>query len=159
VEEADLAPSIKQEILIDAPVDVVWRAVTEPGQVSRWFSDEVDLEATPGYRGALTFSNRDARQSMSVQVTVQSVQPERSFSYRWLHPQGATAGQGNSVLVEIALQPEGDGRLRVVETGLEHMGWPAEEQDSYIRDHTAGWVTYLSRLQDYLGRQHADQLP
>jgi hypothetical protein len=29
-------------------------------------------------------------------------------------------------------------------TGLEHMGWPAEEQDSYIRDHTAGWVTYLA---------------
>jgi uncharacterized protein YndB with AHSA1/START domain len=29
-----MAPTIRQEILIDAPVDVVWRTVTEPEQVS-----------------------------------------------------------------------------------------------------------------------------
>jgi uncharacterized protein YndB with AHSA1/START domain len=28
--------TIAQEIVIDAPVEVVWRAVTEPEQVSRW---------------------------------------------------------------------------------------------------------------------------
>jgi hypothetical protein len=53
-----MAPTIQQEILIVAPVDVVWRTVTEPEQVSVWFSDEVDLEAKPGYEGVLTFNDR-----------------------------------------------------------------------------------------------------
>src|SRR4030088_3140376 len=117
-----MAPSVEQDILIDAPVDVVWRAVTEPEQVSSWFSDEVDLEAKPGYEGVLTFNDRATKQSLSVHVTVESVEQDRSFSYRWLHPQGAAAGEGNSLLVEFTLTPEGEGtRLRVVETGLEHM--------------------------------------
>ena len=77
-----MAPSVEQDILIDAPVDVVWRAVTEPEQVSSWFSDEVDLEAKPGYEGVLTFNDRATKQSLSVHVTMQSVKPDRSFSYR-----------------------------------------------------------------------------
>jgi hypothetical protein len=55
---------------------------------------------------------------------------------------------------------EGGGtRLRVVETGLEQMGWSDEQQDTYVREHNFGWVTYLGRLRDYLGRQHAGQMP
>ena len=155
-----MVPNIEKEMLIDAPVDVVWRAVTEPEQISNWFSDEVDLEAKPGYKGVLTFNDRATKQSLSVHVTVQSVEPDRSFSYRWLHPQGATAGEGNSLLVEFTLTPEGDGTLlRVVETGLERMDWSDEQQDTYRRDHTQGWVTHLAHLRDYLGRQRVDQAP
>jgi len=151
-------PSIEREILIDAPVDAVWRAVTEPEQVSQWFSDEADLAATPGYRGTLTFDDKATHQSMSVQVTVQSVEPARLFSYRWMQPAGAEAGQGNSVLVEFTLAPEGAGtRLRVTETGLEHLGWPQDQQDSYIREHSEGWATHVGRLQDHLARQPSGQ--
>lgn len=155
-----MTSNIEQDILIDAPVDVVWRVVTEPEQVSMWFSDEVDLEAKPGYEGVLTFNDRATKQSLSVHVTVESVEQDRSFSYRWLHPQGAAAGEGNSLLVEFTLTPEGEGtRLRVVETGLEHMGWPHEQQDAYVREHNEGWVTHFARLRDYLGRQHVSQAP
>ena len=45
-------------------------------------SDEVDLEAKPGYEGALTFNDRASKPSLSVHVTMQSVKPDRSFSYR-----------------------------------------------------------------------------
>jgi hypothetical protein len=97
---------------------------------------------------------------LTVQVTVQSVQPQRQFSYRWQHPRGAAAGDGNSLLVEFTLTAEGEGtRLRVVETGLEQMGWSDEQQDTYVREHNFGRVTYLGRLRDYLGRQHAGQMP
>src|SRR3977135_2880813 len=98
-----MAPRVEQEILIDAPVDVVWRVMTEPEQVSRWFSDEVDLEATPGYEGVVTFNDQATKESRRVQVTVQSVEPARSFSYRWQHLSGAAAVEGNSLLVEFTL--------------------------------------------------------
>jgi uncharacterized protein YndB with AHSA1/START domain len=155
-----MAPTIEREILIDAPVDVVWRAVTEPEQVRRWFADEVDMEAKAGYEGSLTFNDKATNRSLSFQVTVQSVQPVRSLSYRWLHPQGAAAVEGNSTLVEFTLTPEGDGtRLHVVESGLERMGWPQEQQDTFVDEHTHGWVTYLAHLRELVERQRADQAP
>lgn len=35
---------IEREVLIEAPVEVVWRTVTEPGQISRWFSDAAEID-------------------------------------------------------------------------------------------------------------------
>src|ERR1700738_3049908 len=107
-----MTPRVQQEVLIDAPVAVVWRVVTEPEQIKKWFSDEVHLEAKPGYEGVLTFNDEATKQSLTVQVTVQSVEVERSFSYRWQHPAGAAAAEGNSLLVEFTLTSEGDGTRR-----------------------------------------------
>jgi uncharacterized protein YndB with AHSA1/START domain len=40
-----MVPShVERDILIDAPVDTVWRAVAEPDQVSRWFSDAAEID-------------------------------------------------------------------------------------------------------------------
>jgi uncharacterized protein YndB with AHSA1/START domain len=41
---------IDREVLIEAPVEVVWRTITEPDQVSQWFADRVDLVVEPGAR-------------------------------------------------------------------------------------------------------------
>jgi len=42
---------IEREIVIDAPVEVVWRTITEPDQISLWFADKVELEIKPGAHG------------------------------------------------------------------------------------------------------------
>src|SRR3954469_21102213 len=113
-----MASAIEQDILIEAPVDVVWRAVTEPAQITKWFADDVELEPTPDYEGTLTFHY--GQRSQTYQVTVRAVEPERVFSYRWQPPRGTTAAEGNSTLVEFTLSPEGGSTLlRVVETGVE----------------------------------------
>ena len=44
---------IEREILIEAPVDVVWDVVTQPEHISRWFSDSVELDLRPGGRALL----------------------------------------------------------------------------------------------------------
>ena len=62
--------------------------------------------------------------------------------------------QGNSTLVEFTLSPEGDGtRLRVVETGVEQLGWAAEQQQGFVEEHGSGWLTYLGRLSDLIARR------
>ena len=38
---ADLV--IEREVLIEAPVQVVWHTITEHDQMSQWFADRVDL--------------------------------------------------------------------------------------------------------------------
>lgn len=145
---------VEQSILIDAPVEVVWRALTEPEQIRRWFADDVDLAAEVGYRGSLGFADNGAGLAVSFQVTVVSAQPARTFSYRWQHPSGVEAVEDNSTLVEFTLTPEGDGtRLRVVETGVEQLGWAAEQQQSFVEEHSSGWLTYLGRLNDLIAQR------
>src|SRR5690348_4344690 len=45
------ADSVEREILIEASPEVVWRVITEPQQISRWFSDEAHLEGRAGTDG------------------------------------------------------------------------------------------------------------
>jgi uncharacterized protein YndB with AHSA1/START domain len=140
-------PSIEREILIDAPVDVVWRAVTEPSQISTWFSDEAELDLRPGGEGTLVFSDKPDQGAMSVHITVQVVEPQRRFTYRWLHPEGVEPKPGNSLLVEFTLAEEGEGtRLRVTESGQDEIGWPEADVANYVQDHTKGWTKHLNDL-------------
>jgi uncharacterized protein YndB with AHSA1/START domain len=47
------ADSVEREILIEASPEVVWGVITEPEQISRWFSDEAVLEGRVGADGVL----------------------------------------------------------------------------------------------------------
>src|SRR3954469_22432518 len=53
-----IPPRIEREILIDAPVDVVWAVVTEPEHISGWFSDSVELDLRPGGEAVLVWDGR-----------------------------------------------------------------------------------------------------
>jgi uncharacterized protein YndB with AHSA1/START domain len=138
---------IERETVIEAPPSVVWRVVTEPDQITRWFADHVTLEAVPGGRGTLVFDHPD-RASTTAELVVERVEPPRLFSFRWAHPEGEAPVPENSVLVEFTLTAVGDGRtlLRVVETGLGLLGWPAVEKARYREEHLSGWGTHLGRL-------------
>jgi uncharacterized protein YndB with AHSA1/START domain len=142
---------IEREVLIEAPPDVVWRTITEPGQVSQWFADRVDLVVARGAHGYMQFGDQGGP------VVVETVDnPPTRFSFRWNHPRGEEPVGGNSMLVEFTLTPEGDERtrLRVTESGHELRDWPEEEKQRYADEHREGWVEFLDRLASVLaGRQ------
>lgn len=138
--------TIEREIVIDAPAAVVWRTVTEPDQIALWFADRADLDLQPGRDGALHFE--DGTEVITARLMVETVDPPHRFSYRWSHPEGEVPGAGNSVLVEFTLSAEGAERtrLRVVETGLDAIGWAEEDKARYAAEHRDGWATHLGRL-------------
>jgi len=137
---------IEREIVIDAPVEVVWRTITEPDQIARWFADKVDLDATPGTTGYLGFGDQGGP------VLVATVDPPTRFSFRWNHPAGEEPAVGNSVLVEFTLVAEGERtRLRVAESGLEPLPWPDADKQRYAEEHNEGWGKFLDRLFRLLG--------
>jgi uncharacterized protein YndB with AHSA1/START domain len=137
---------IEREILIAAPVEVVWRTITEPDQMSQWFADRVDLVIEPGAHGFMHFGDQGGP------VVVEVVDPPARFSFRWNHPRGAEPVAGNSMLVEFTLTPEGSEqtRLRVSESGHELLDWPAAEKQRYADEHQGGWAEFLDRLASVL---------
>lgn len=50
--------AIEREILIEAPIEVVWRTVTDADQLSQWFADRVELVVEPGARGFMEFGDQ-----------------------------------------------------------------------------------------------------
>jgi uncharacterized protein YndB with AHSA1/START domain len=146
-----MVPGIEREVVIEAPVEVVWRTVTEPDQIVQWFSDTAEIDVRPGGEGTLTFVDRATHEPTTTRLTVERVDPHRTFAFRWSYPEGTRPGVGNSVLVEFTLTAEGvHTRLRVVERGLAELDWPAERKASYAEGHNKGWVTHLDRLREYV---------
>jgi uncharacterized protein YndB with AHSA1/START domain len=133
---------IDREILIEAPVEVVWSTITEPDQITQWFADRVELVIEPGAHGYMEFGDQGGP------VVVETVDPPNRFSFRWNHPRGEEPAVGNSMLVEFTLTPDGDERtrLRVTESGHELLGWPDAEKERYASEHQEGWGGFLDRL-------------
>src|SRR5688572_25822084 len=98
-EEAHVVPErIEREVLIEAPLEVVWAVVTEPEHVGGWFGDSAEIDLRPGGDATLTWEEHG-----SVRARVESVDPPHTFSFRWARPVGAEPGEGNSTLVEFNL--------------------------------------------------------
>jgi hypothetical protein len=125
-------------------------------------SDEVDLEAKPGYEGALTFNDRVTKQSLSVHVTVQAVKPDPSFSYRWLHHRAPRPTRGTRCWSSSPSPPRATARS----CASSRPAWSA-----WLVPGAAGQRAHpglghpprppagLPHLRDYLGRQRVDQAP
>jgi uncharacterized protein YndB with AHSA1/START domain len=145
---------IEREILIEAPVQTVWGVVTEPDQISRWFSDAAEIDLRPGGEGTLTFEMRATNERATVRLLVETVEPPHTFAFRWDYPAGATAHEGNSIRVEFTLTAEGKNtRLRVTESGFPKLERPEEEKAAYADVHGKGWDIHLANLRDYVSGQ------
>src|SRR3954470_5982780 len=139
---------IERDIVIAAPVERVWKLITSPEHVGRWFADagaEIDLR--PG--GALSLSWREHG---TFHGRVEAVEPPRRFAYRWLSTINSQAepAPGNSTLTEFTLAPEGDAtRVVVVESGFAALDAEPAERAAALASHTTGWEKELAGLDAY----------
>jgi uncharacterized protein YndB with AHSA1/START domain len=149
--------TIEREIMIDAPIDVVWRTVTEADQIARWFADRVELEVRPGGHGELVFVDLSSGHERAFELAMVDVDRPARFSYRWGQPAGVVAVPSNSVLVEFTLAAESADRtrLRVRETGLADTAWSDDEKIRYAEDHRNGWSHHFGRLVDVFAKPEA----
>ncbi len=141
-----MVPSqIEREILIEAPIDDVWRALTEPEQITQWFAKECELD---GKNGQLSFQS-----GQTFYLEVEAFEPPHRFAYRWLHDKDTRPRPDNSMLVEFTLHAEGDTtRLRLVESGFEHVDWTDDAKVKYFEDHSRGWDRFTGQLREYATR-------
>jgi uncharacterized protein YndB with AHSA1/START domain len=139
---------IEREIVIDAPLEVVWGIVTEPEHVGRWFSNSADIDLRPGGEAILTWEEHG-----SFRARVEKVEPPHLFSFRWARPADTEPGAGNSTLVEFSLSAEDEGtRLRVVESGFAELDGSEDEKAKHAEGNTQGWKVELGHLAEYVSK-------
>jgi uncharacterized protein YndB with AHSA1/START domain len=149
------ADSVEREILIEASPEVVWGVITEPRQISRWFSDDAAFEQRAGADGTLTWKpgGRGGKKQVDLVVPIRVVdaEPFRRFSFRWNHPEGAGPDHANSALVEFSLIEHADGtRLRVLESGIGAVTHDEHDQARYVEEHEQGWERHFGEMRDYV---------
>ncbi len=142
--------SIEREVYVEASPDIVFEVVSSPEHIKGWWPDEAEYEARPGSSGHIAFGDVNDGGHLAA-FTVIDVDPPRMFTFRWTHPMGVSAAEGNSLLVTFALTPSGTGTLvKMTETGFREMGWELAVLQATYNDHINGWNFYMPRLESYV---------
>lgn len=101
-----LETGVRREIVVAAPRERVWAALTEQERLAEWFATEVELDVRPDGAGVFRWGDGSERRAR-----VERVDQERMLAFTWREPGGP------ATRVELSLSDEGDGtRVRVTET-------------------------------------------
>ena len=142
---------IEKQILLRAPIARVWRALTNAGEFGAWFRVKLEGEFAVGrpIRGQMTFPGYE---HLTMEVTVERMDPERLFSFRW-HPGAVDPGFDYSMepttLVEFRLEPDPEGtRLTLVESGFDRI--PASRRSDAFRMNSDGWAIQVENIRRHV---------
>jgi uncharacterized protein YndB with AHSA1/START domain len=130
-ETVDGRPAVCFERRLAHPVDVVWRAVTEPGELAHWFPSAVSVDLRPG--GAMRFTFPDGAFAPMEGLVVELDPPHR-FAFTW-----------GDELLRIELEPDAGGEGCMLR--FTHV---LSRRDQASRD-AAGWHVCLDRLERHAG--------
>ena len=135
--------TVRRTIRIEAPIEKVWSAVTEPEHISRWFGRAELDGADVGAQGTLTWDDRGA-----VPLRIEAIDAPTMVSYRWSYDDASAllpekVDDEHSTVFTFTLEPTADGTLlTVVESGFDHTSYPAANLES----HRGGWDAELDKL-------------
>jgi len=163
---------IEKQVTLKAPVGRVWRAIANSEEFGRWFgvtfagpfragepmrgtfNGEFDEQALIEHQKSLGLTPSPVKLPTGEVLfgTVERVEPERYFSFRWI-PFGIDAEADPehepTTLVEFRLEPVAEGtRLTLVESGFDRV--PAHRRARAFRMNEGGWTGQAERLRNYL---------
>jgi uncharacterized protein YndB with AHSA1/START domain len=163
---------IEKQVTLRAPVSRVWRALTDAREFSSWFGLRLEGDFAAGKPIAGVFDERlDEAAIMAHQknmglapsrvvmpppgstfCTVERMEPERLFSFRWI-PYGVDAEidptSEPTTLVEFRLEPVPEGtRLTITESGFDRV--PAHRRERAFRMNEGGWAGQAENLRKHV---------
>src|SRR5258706_10823145 len=158
------ADRIEKKILLHAPLQRVWRALSDSAEFGRWFGVKFDGQFEPGasIRGVITPTTVNTEvakaqkeyEGMPFEITIEQMQPERLFSFRW-HPfaveQGVDYSAEPTTLVVFALEEVADGvMLTVTESGFDRI--PLARRAKAFTANEQGWGIMVKIVEEDLGQ-------
>lgn len=126
------------ERTFNAPVERVWRAITDKDQMKQWYFDLADFKPEVGFEFRFEGNNEERCYLHLCRVT--EVVPGRKLTYSWRYD----GYEGNS-FVTFELFPEGEKtRLRLTHEGLET--FPVDNPDFAKKNFVQGWTEIVGTL-------------
>ncbi len=138
---------IKREIIIDAPIDKVFSAVSDKDQLTHWFPDMAVLEKREGGRVSFTFlrsdeNNLDKDHEMNGKII--KFIPNRELSYTWHFRTKPEFSK--DTIVTWRFESLDKNKTKVI---LRHSGFTEDDIQQY-NEHSQGWTWFVNRLRNYL---------
>jgi uncharacterized protein YndB with AHSA1/START domain len=153
---------IEKRILLHAPLERVWQAISDCAQFGHWFGISFDGPFKPGTRvgGKISMTQVDPEIAKlqqphlgkRVDFWIERVDPMRSISFRW-HPYAVSPDADYSkeptTLIEFTLQAIGnDTQLKITESGFDLI--PLERRADAMKANEGGWSHQVKLIEKYL---------
>jgi uncharacterized protein YndB with AHSA1/START domain len=117
--------TIIQETIIQADVQLLWRAWTESARITEWFAPAAEIEPKTGGKFELYFNPTNRESMCTAGCTLLQYDEPR-------------------ILVKVSFRPEMDGGTRIT---LEHTGWMDTVASLQAREwHVDAWKGMLASL-------------
>ena len=141
----------KQPLVIErtfnAPVEKVWKALTDNEQMKQWYFDIPRFSAEPGFE--FTFKGIDHEGFVYIHLCkIREVIPNKKLSYSWRYEK-----EPGDTLVTFELFPEdGKTRLKLTHGGFETL--TSGNPDLAKPNFESGWSSIIGkRLKEYLEKE------
>lgn len=145
--------SIERSIVINAPRERVWHALSTPENFGTWFG--VNLKGQtfmPGQRARGQMNADCGHENVWFDIVVERIEPQDLFSYHW-HPYAVepavdyTVEQSTLVTFTLKDAPDNSTLLTVLESGFDKI--PPHRRLEAFRMHSGGWEAQLNNIARY----------
>jgi uncharacterized protein YndB with AHSA1/START domain len=161
---ANASDRIEKKIILRAPHQRVWRALSNAEEFGSWFGVKLDGPFTPGatLHGTIVPTIADAEVAQkqkpyagkTFDISVERVEPERLLSFRW-HPFALEPGVDYSAepttLIVFQLEDVKEGvLLTVTETGFDSI--PLARRAKAFGANEQGWSMQMKLIEKHLAQ-------
>ncbi|HET9744265.1 MAG TPA: SRPBCC domain-containing protein [Chitinophagaceae bacterium] len=133
------------EKVYNAPIEKVWRAITDKEEMKKWFFDIAEFKAEPGFEFEFIGQGKHGDQFLHV-CKIKEVIKNKKLSYSW----GYDGYEGDS-LVTFELFEEGNKtRVKLTHAGLE--SFPVTPNNDFAKENfMQGWTQIIGTgLKEYV---------
>ena len=156
---------IEKQVVLRAPLDRVWRAISDAEEFGRWFGVRFDgpfvagTSITAAIAPTVVDEGVAKRQEAHAGHTsiwqIVAIEPQRRFAYRWHpfaidpDPESETNDAEPTTLVEFTLSETADGvLLTIVESGFDAI--PEARRSASFEANSEGWAIQADLVRRYL---------
>ena len=144
---------IEKSIELRAPIERVWRALTDAAEFGQWFGVNLRGPSSPARRRGARSPIR-GYENVVLEARVVKMEPPRLFSFTW-NPYAIDPAVDYSkeppTLVEFRLKPAGEGtRLEVGESGFDAL--PEHRRAEAFRMNDNGWAEQMENIKTHVER-------
>jgi uncharacterized protein YndB with AHSA1/START domain len=152
---------IEKRVVLRAPLDRVWRAISETEEFGRWFGVRFDGPFVEGASVSAAIAptsvddevakRQEAHAGAKSTWQIVAVEPQRRFAYRW-HPfaidPDVEYDQEPTTLVEFTLSETPDGvLLTITESGFDAI--PEARRSASFEANAEGWAIQTDLVRRY----------